>query len=107
MRPRPPRHQISEKYLERKICEHAKKTGWLNRKLSWIGRHGAPDRFFAKDGRIVLMELKRPGGRPTDNQTKEIGLLLGAGVEVHLVDDIDVGIGILDRRPNYRDDDLI
>lgn len=106
---RPPLKQQSEKYVERKICEHAKRTGWLSRKLQWIGVHGAPDRFFVKDGRIVLMEIKRPGGRPTEHQSKEIGRLSEAGVEVHLVDDIDVGIDILDRRSNFIPwhDDLI
>ena len=98
-----------ESYIEKKVCAHATKTGWLVRKLEWVGRHGAPDRFFAKGGRIVLIEFKRRGKKPTEHQSKEIDRLREVGVEVHVADNIEDGIAILDRRVNHRpgDEDLI
>lgn len=84
-----------ESYIETKVCEWARKNGWLVRKLQWIGREGAPDRFFAKVGRIILVEFKRPGEKPRPSQDREIKRLREAGVEVAVVDDIDDGISLL------------
>lgn len=57
---------------------------------------GFPDRFFARNrdedrcpycgrGRIVLMEFKRKGEHPDEQQAKRIGELMEAGVEVYIV----------------------
>lgn len=94
---------VLESYIERKLCDWAKKHGWLIRKLSWVGRPGAPDRFFAKRARIVLMELKAPGKKPTANQAKEIARLREAGVEVHVIDSIEEGIRVLSGGRNHED----
>jgi len=83
-----------ESYVERKVCDYAKRRGWLVRKLQWIGRHGAPDRVFVKSGRIVFVEFKAPGRKPTKNQEQEIARLRREGCEVHVVDDIEVGKAI-------------
>lgn len=75
-----------ESPIEEWACEKAENTGWLVRKLRWIGRTSACDRFFAKDGRVVLIEFKRPDKAPTPTQEREIQRLRDAGVEVHVVD---------------------
>lgn len=77
---------VIESPLEDFACAEAEKAGWLVRKLQWVGRRNAPDRFFAKDGRVVLIEFKRPGGQPRPGQEKEIARLRGAGVEVYACD---------------------
>lgn len=82
---------MREKFIEESVSAFARQNGWFTRKMQWIGRHGAPDRFFAKDGKVVLVEFKAPGAKPTANQALEIGKLGEAGVTVHVIDDIDAG----------------
>lgn len=98
-----------ESYVERKACKWAKSNGWFIRKLSWIGRPSAPDRFFAKGGRVVLIEFKRRGKKPTKLQAREIEELREAGVETYVCDNADDAITVLNFRPNFRPDidDLI
>ena len=75
-----------ESPLEDFTCAEAEKAGWFVRKLQWAGRRNAPDRFFAKDGRVVLIEFKRPNGKPRPGQAREIERLRAAGVEVFVAD---------------------
>lgn len=75
-----------ESSLEEYACELAEKAGWVVRKLRWIGRRNGMDRFFLKDGRIVLMEFKRPGEEARPAQAKEIELFKQNGAEVYVVD---------------------
>jgi len=99
-----------ETYIENKVVDYAKKTGWKQRKLSWVGRHGAPDRVFFKSGVLLFVEFKQRGKKPTPNQEKEIGELRSEGMLVFVIDNIDAGKALLDsyRSRNYRPtDDLI
>lgn len=75
-----------ESPVEDWACGKAEAAGWFVRKLKWIGRRKGPDRFFAKDGRVVLIEFKRVGGKADPGQSIEIKRLTAAGVEVHVVD---------------------
>ena len=78
-----------ERSLEGQAVRHAENHGWLCRKLQWIGRRGAPDRFCAKDGRVVLIEFKDPeNGEVSGNQVREHAALRKAGVETHVVDSL-------------------
>lgn len=86
---------MNEFHIERTVCRRAVKAGWLVRKLTFPGRNGAPDRLFAKRGALVLIEFKRPGGKTSPAQEREIERLRAAGLEVHVVDDIEVGLEIL------------
>lgn len=80
-----------EAEVENAVVALAKQHGWLIRKLRWIGRDGAPDRFFAKRGRIVLPEFKRPRGDPRVLQQRELERLRAAGVECPVIDTIRQG----------------
>jgi hypothetical protein len=40
--------------------------------------------MFIKDGRVVFIEFKRPGGGLTSGQAREIERLRAAGAEVHV-----------------------
>lgn len=75
-----------ESSIEEWVCERAEAAGWYVRKLKWIGRRNGPDRFFAKGGRVLLIEFKRPGEGPRTGQAREIERLRLAGVEVHAID---------------------
>lgn len=67
----------------------AAKHKWLTRKLGWIGRVGAPDRIFIRDGRIVIIEFKAPGKPPRKSQDREIKRMLRYGAEVYIVDSME------------------
>jgi len=77
---------MAEATYEGIVVDAAEADGWLVRKLAWVGRRNGPDRFFAKDGRVVLIEFKRPGGSARAGQDKEVAALKAVGVEVHVVD---------------------
>ena len=81
--------------VEMTVVLRAEGRGWFVRKLKWVGRKNAPDRFFARRGRVVLIEFKRPGVPARITQGKEHEKLLAAGVEVHVVDNIEQGDAIL------------
>jgi len=82
---------VKESKVEKTVMDHAKKNGWVVRKLAWIGRRNAPDRFFAKGGVIILVEFKKPGGDATEKQSNEHKTLRAAGVHVIVINDIEVG----------------
>lgn len=81
--------------VELTVSNKAKAAGWYVRKLKWIGRMSAPDRFFAKDGRVVLIEFKDKGKRPSTLQEREHIQLHAAGVECHVVDNVADGLRVL------------
>ena len=85
-----------ENPIELDVTKHAKATGWLVRKLRWIGRRGAPDRFFAKNGFIVFIEFKAPGKKPNAQQKREHRRLRLFGVRVWVIDSVEEGCRRLD-----------
>lgn len=79
-----------ESYIEKKACEHAEKRGFLVRKAKWIGRRGAPDRFFSRaDTGPFFIEFKAPGETLDPHQVREIERMRGAGITVHVIDNLD------------------
>ncbi len=67
--------KISEATIERKACEYAKRTGFLVYKFTSPNHRGVPDRMFLFDGRTLFIEFKRPGGKTTALQDREIRIL--------------------------------
>lgn len=89
---------MSREYIEANVelpvCEYAESRGWLVRKLKWIGRRAAMDRLFARNGRVVLVEFKRPGEEPEPLQVREINRFRKAGIEVHVIDNVQEGYAL-------------
>jgi hypothetical protein len=85
---------MRETVIEQAVCEHAEKAGWLVRKVVYAGRRGAPDRWFLKDGRLVLIEFKRPGRSLDAHQQREHERLTRAGFTVHVIDSIEAGCAL-------------
>ena len=85
----------SEAEIESKHRDRARAQGWVVEKIERTGRGGFPDRFYAKGGRVVLMEWKRPGGRIGKQQQLRHKELREAGVEVHVVYSITAAEAIL------------
>ena len=81
---------VRENAVERRFSLLAKRHGALS--LKWVspGRLGVPDRLlFMPDGRLYLVELKRPGGRPRSSQAAMFAKLESRGFRVWIVDDPD------------------
>ena len=57
---------MRESKLEAAGNAHAKKNGWWQRKFKSPGRRSAPDRIYAKQGRVFFIEYKRKGEKPTE-----------------------------------------
>lgn len=73
-----------ESLVEKTVCNRAEKQGWYVRKVQWVGRRGAPDRLFIKDGRHVWIEFKDYGKDARANQESEHEKLRKAGAEVYV-----------------------
>lgn len=80
-----------ERQLERKAMQLALTRGWYEIKIMKASRKGFPDRFLARDGRVLLIEFKRPGelDDTSRNQKKEHLALDAHGVEVHVIDSME------------------
>jgi hypothetical protein len=85
-----------ESKIEQDICEFAKRHDWLVRKLSWIGRRGAPDRLFIRKGVAIFAEIKQRGKRATVQQEREHKRLRDQGMLVHVWDNVNDAFEILE-----------
>ena len=86
---------MRETVIEQKVCEFAERQGWLVRKMTYAGRRGCPDRWFFRDGRIVIVEFKKPGSDCDGVQKREHTRLREKGVFVHVIDNIPDGCTLL------------
>jgi len=88
----------AESDIETAVCEYAEERGYLQRKLNWADRRGAPDRFFAHPLAPVpfMIEFKAPGEHVRPDQCREIRKLRDAGVTVYIVDSEYEGRMVID-----------
>lgn len=86
-----------ERDVERRLCALARRHGGVALKWTSPGTMGVPDRLvFLPGGRLYLVEVKRPGGRPRESQ-KAIHKRLGRlGWPVYVVDDADAFFASID-----------
>lgn len=78
-----------EKKLERRCCDVAKANGWWTRKFSSPSNRGVPDRIFLKDGKVIFLEFKAPGGQPTKLQQHELEQIRDHGGQAGWTDNIE------------------
>lgn len=69
-----------------RLIKRVRDLGWTQRKLSYEGRRGAPDRLILGPGVHALVEVKAPGRRPAPAQALELARLREAGFDVYVVD---------------------
>jgi len=79
---------MRERDIENYLVGRVKALGGEVRKLRWIGRNGAPDRFVMLKGWSFFAELKAPGQKPRVNQLREHERLRAMGQSVHVIDSI-------------------
>jgi hypothetical protein len=83
---------VLEKKIDQRIVALFKKR-WPDGiciKLGMVGAYGTagwPDRMFVVNGRVVLIEVKAPGKKPTALQARRIEQLRFAGLKVACFDD--------------------
>ncbi|RSX49862.1 VRR-NUC domain-containing protein [Bifidobacterium castoris] len=81
---------MRERDVERRLGVLAARRGGWSVKWSAPGTAGVPDRLvFLPDGRLFMVEVKRPGGRVHDVQPAIHRRLARLGWPVHVVDDAD------------------
>jgi len=74
-----------EALIEGYFARRATDAGIMTRKLTWISRNGAPDRFNAYEGGVLLTEFKSEKGKLSAAQEREIAELRSQGVEVAVI----------------------
>lgn len=79
-----------EKDVEAALVRRVKALGGLCEKFTSPGRRSVPDRLITMpDGQIIFVEVKRPGGKPTDAQTKDHERRRALGCDVRVVDNLE------------------
>jgi hypothetical protein len=87
-----------EKKIEQIVCDYAKSKGWLVYKFTSPNRAAVPDRLLiAPGGRVIFIEFKAPGKKPTVPQLREQQRLQDQGCAVAAIDNVDAGKRLVDR----------
>lgn len=87
---------MTEAQIEKKVCEHAKRQGWLVYKFQSPSQRGVPDRIFLKKRLVMFVEFKAPGKRPTKQQLATHEKFRKQGFLVYVIDNIDAGKRLLE-----------
>jgi hypothetical protein len=80
-----------EKYIEKALITRVKQLGGLCEKFTSPNRRSVPDRLITlpPDGRIILVELKAPGKKPTPNQIRDHTKRRMLGCDVRVIDTLE------------------
>ena len=94
--------KISEHDVESKVVKYARDKGVLIVKQTHAGARSHPDRaFYFSGGRLLQIEFKAPGAKPTVLQSVTIKKLIDLEYTVLIVDDVADGIAIVDFHLEY------
>lgn len=79
-----------EKDIEKAFVRRVKALGGLCEKFTSPGRRSVPDRLVTlPDGRIIFVELKRPGAKPTPAQLRDHATRRSLGCDVRVIDSVE------------------
>jgi len=87
---------MSESIIERAVCAYAKSRGCLVMKLAGPNQKGQPDRMFIRSGKVLFIEFKAPGKKPTALQMKWLKDLCNQGMDATFCDNAEVGKALID-----------
>ena len=96
-----------ESSIERSVCDYAKKRGLFVRKMGGYGQRGFPDRMFMWRGRVLFVEFKQAGKKPTALQAECIRDLRERGFEVQIVDSVEFGRFVIDQFIAYTNEAVL
>lgn len=83
----PQRRKMREREIEEYLRLGVKKLGGIAFKFTSPGNAGVPDRLVVMPGnRIYFVELKRPGGKTSQLQDRQIGRLRDLGCKAFVID---------------------
>lgn len=82
--------------VQKPTVAYAKRLGWLGRKITFEGVNGAPDYVFMRNGVILWVEFKRPGGALSAQQVRRHAELRAQGFPVRVIDNQDAGRALFD-----------
>lgn len=79
-----------ERDIENAFVRRVKTLGGMAEKFTSPGRRSVPDRLVTlPGGRIVFVELKAPGKKPTDNQLRDHERRKALGCDVRVIDSLE------------------
>lgn len=79
--------EVKEKVIEEYLRVEVKKRGGEHRKVLYQGRSGSPDDWcFFPGGKLLIVECKAPGKKPTNQQLEELSWLNSMGFMATWVD---------------------
>jgi hypothetical protein len=87
---------MRESTIEQAVCAYAKSKGCLSLKLAGQNQKGQPDRMFLFHGRVLFVEFKAPGKRPTALQARWLDRLADHTFHTACCDDIEAGKRLID-----------
>lgn len=85
---------MRESLIEQKVCAAAKRQGWLVHPKAAAGTRGWPDRTFTKSDRLIFVEFKAPGKKPTRLQSHMHQKLETQGYEIYVIDSVENGTAL-------------
>ena len=86
-----------ERDIEKSVKRYAESKGWLTRKWTSPGHAFVCDQIFiAPGGRVIFVEFKAEGKKPTAGQIREHIKLQNQGCRVHIIDSIEMGKEMVD-----------
>jgi len=77
---------VLERTIENYLRDKCKAMGFMCIKLNPSGLVGIPDRMVIGNGRVVFVELKRPGGKPRPSQLAVHARMRECGADVRVID---------------------
>ncbi len=87
---------MSEATIERAVCAYAKSRGVMAMKLAGPNQKGQPDRMFLYNGKVLFIEFKAPGKKPTALQMKWITDLWAQCFHAYACDSTELGKSYID-----------
>jgi len=81
---------LRESQIETQLVKRVRECGGDTRKVKWIGRTGAPDRFVMLPTKSVWVELKYPGVKCKPHQLREHARMRGYLQTVLVIDSFEL-----------------
>lgn len=88
---------MKERSLQQKILAYLAKQNIFHFKLVQANYNGLPDLFIFSNGKVLAIELKKPGGRLSSLQRIRLQRLQQAGVAVHIINSYDTFLNVLNK----------
>lgn len=80
---------MRESKIEAHLVQRVKALGGEVRKVKWINRNSAPDRFVMIPDNTFWAELKTTGEKPTAAQLREHDRMRKMGQRVEIIDSLE------------------